>query len=325
MRILVTGAAGFIGQHLTKNLIAKGHEVIGLDRKEVPAQDGLHVMRLDLLDEAATAACMRSMCPEAVLHLAARTDLGEKHDLSQYRDNIDAVDSLVSAIQHAPSIRRWVCTSSQLVNQVGRYPKCDTDYSPNTLYGESKVRTEKIVRSRDGGGRVWTIVRPTTIWGPGMNAHYLRFFAMIRDGRYFHVGRGPTLKSYGYVGNTAEQYAAILEAPDHRIHGRTFYMADYEPLAIEGWAEAFRRHLNAPRIRTIAPLVATTVARVGDVISLVRPSFPFTTFRLRNVLTAYQADVGPLQELCNSLPYTVDRGVDLTVQWLRDEWTKAGK
>src|SRR6185503_17868585 len=98
------------------------------------------------------------------------------------------------------------------VCRVGYVPKADDDYRPSTLYGQSKVRTEQIVRAADGGGVEWCIVRPTLVWGPGMGPHYRRFFRMITEGRYFHVGAKPLYKSYGYVGNVAYQFAKLLEA-----------------------------------------------------------------------------------------------------------------
>ena len=92
-------------------------------------------------------------------------------------------------------------------------PRNPINYQPDTLYGESKVRTEAIVRDSDGGGREWCLVRPTTVWGPGMSPHYQRLFMMIKRGRYFHVGRKLLRKSYSYVGNIAHQYRRLLEAP----------------------------------------------------------------------------------------------------------------
>src|SRR5438067_6624986 len=103
--------------------------------------------------------------PEAVVHLAARTDLDQKRDLAGYAANIEGVGNLVAALRGTPSVRRAIYTSSQLVCKVGYVPMSDDDYRPNTKYGESKVWTEKIVRREDGGGVEWCLVRPTTVWG----------------------------------------------------------------------------------------------------------------------------------------------------------------
>jgi nucleoside-diphosphate-sugar epimerase len=318
--VLVTGSTGFIGQHLVRSLVGSGIRVWGLDRRPWGVTlPGFTERTVDLLDASRLRAAVAEASPDALVHLAARTDLDEKRDIAGYASNIAGVENLVAAIAATPSIRRWISTSSQLVCRVGYVPANESDYQPTTLYGESKVRTEQITRAADGAGREWCLVRPTTIWGPGMNPHYLTFFRMIRNGRYRHVGRGPTLKSYGYVGNTVWQYRQLLGAAREAIQGRVFYLADYEPLAIEAWANAFQAELGGPGIRTIPLGVARAAARVGDLINLLGAKrFPFNSFRLNNVLTAYRADLGPTRAVCGDLPFSMTDGVKETSAWLRE-------
>jgi nucleoside-diphosphate-sugar epimerase len=321
-RVLVTGSAGFIGRHLAAALVEAGYQVTGLDlRLSGFTHPRFREVVCDLRDAAATRAAVQADTPTWVAHLAARTDLDEHASLADYAANTDGVRNLLAAIHVTPSVHRLVCTSSQLVCRVGYRPANDDDYCPSTVYGESKVETERIVKQADGAGVVWCLVRPTTIWGPGMNPHYLTFFRMIRDGRYFHVGSGPTPKSYGYVGNTVYQYRRLLEAPASALHRRVFYLADYEPLVLETWAEAFQRALHAPPIRTLPLPVAIAAAKVGDVVNrLGVRRFPFNSFRLGNVRTAYQVDLSATAAVCGPLPYDVAEGVTRTVAWLRDCW-----
>lgn len=322
MRVLVTGTGGFIAQHLARRLLADGHVVTGVDRRpsEVRAPGYTDVI-CDLLDADGLRRAVQEAAPDAVLHLAARTDLDETRDLDGYAANIDGVRNCVAAIAATPSVRRAICTSTQLVCRVGYTPAHDEDYAPTTLYGQSKVETERIWRAADGVGREWCLVRPTTIWGPGMNPHYLRFFRMIRDGRYFHVGRGPTYKSYGYVGNVVHEYVRLLHAPAGAIHRRVFYAADYEPMALEAWADAFARELGARPIPRLPRPLAVAAARTGDALqTLGWRGFPFTSFRLNNVLTAYRVDTSATREVCGPLPYTWQDGVRETTGWLRSVW-----
>lgn len=318
-RVLVTGTSGFIAGHLAESLVRRGDAVLGLDcidpSRPVP---GVRYVRADLREADAVRDAVRAYAPDAVLHLAARTDLDETRDLSGYSANIEGVANLLAAMAATPGVRRAICTSSQLVCRVGYEPTHDQDYQPNTIYGESKVRTERIWREQDGAGTVWCLVRPTTIWGPWMNPHYLRFFRMIRDGRYRHVGRGPTLKSYGYVGNTVAQYLRLLDAPHEAICRRVFYLADYEPLGLEEWAESFRRAIDAPPIRSMPLWVARAAAKVGDLVNLMGVRrFPFNSFRLNNVLTSYRADLAATRAVCGELPFTMADGVEETARWLR--------
>jgi nucleoside-diphosphate-sugar epimerase len=209
------------------------------------------------------------------------------------------------------------------VCRIGYTPTGPEDYQPSTLYGESKVRTEQLWREADGAGREWVLVRPTTIWGPGMNPHYLRFFAMVRDGRYFHVGRGPTYKSYGYVRNVVHEYVQLLQAPADQVHRRVFYVADYEPLSLEAWADAFQLALGARAIPHMPAVAAVAAARLGDLIQRAGwSSFPFTSFRLNNVRTSYRVDLSATRTVCGPLPFTWVEGVGETVSWLREVWTR---
>lgn len=298
----------------------RGYAVFGLDVREpgASAPHGLRHYTCDLLDRVGTARVLEDVRPEVVLHLAARTDLAERATLAGYAANTEGVDSLCDAIGRVGTVERSICTSSQLVNRIGYRPANDEDFSPVTLYGESKVLTEQTWRRADGAGTTWTIVRPTTIWGPGMNPHYLTFFQMLRSGHYFHVGREPTLKSFGYVGNTAYQYLQLVKASAVSVHRRVFNLADYEPISLQAWAEEFRKRLDGPPIRTVPFWAAKSAAVVGDIVNaLGARSIPFNSFSLNNVITPHRADVERTREVCGPLPYSTSDGIALTAQWLR--------
>jgi nucleoside-diphosphate-sugar epimerase len=317
MRVLVTGTSGFIGSHLADLLSRAGSDVLGLDmRAPLYRPAGVTYVQCDILDREQLIDEVTRFAPDALLHLAARTDLDDHAELVDYAANIEGVANVIDAIRATPSIRRTICTSSQLVFTLGEQPLNDTDYKASTTYGQSKIRTEEIWREARGGGTTWCIVRPTTIWGPRMNPHYLKFFRMLRSGRYFHVGTGPTQKSYGYVGNSVFQYKRLLEARADEVRGKTFYLADYEPLSIEDWAERLRIALKGPPIRTVPKSVATALARVGDLLNKIGwTEFPFNSFRLRNVLTPYVLDLGATRSVCGDLPFSMEQGVAATAEW----------
>ncbi|MFZ5624074.1 MAG: NAD-dependent epimerase/dehydratase family protein [Gemmatimonadota bacterium] len=325
--VLVTGSAGFIGRHLVRCLLARGFEVHGFDRHATGwTAPGYTEHTGNLLDPTALPLALRASGAGAVIHLAARTDLDERAGVRGYAANTVGVDHLARAIAGAPGVERVICTSSQLVCRLGYRPRHDHDYLPATAYGRSKVETERRWRTADGAGRTWCIVRPTTIWGPGMNPHYLRFFELLRAGRYVHVAGGPTLKSYGYVGNTVEQYARLLEAPADRVHRRVFYLADDPPLELERWVEAFREALGAPPVRTVPRGVAQAVARVGDgLVALGFRRFPFTSFRLANVTTPAVVDTTATREVCGPGPVGMADAVAATAAWLRRVWAGADR
>ncbi|MGT2434906.1 NAD-dependent epimerase/dehydratase family protein [Bradyrhizobium betae] len=313
MKVLVTGSSGFIGQAVARRLNAEGHDVAGLDNR--PGTGTGYVC--DVLDAKRLGAALQDYAADAVVHLAARIDLDEKTDLAGYAANIEGVQNLIAAIANTPSVKRAIWTSSQLVCRVGYVPRHDTDYAATTLYGQSKVLTEQLVRQSDGAGREWCLVRPTTVWGPGMSAHYQRFLRMIQRGRYFHVGHTPLWKSYSYIDNIAFQYHRLLEAPVAQINRKTLYLADYDPIDLLTWSDAFQREFRSRPIPHVPPALARLVAHCGDLVNAAGlRRFPFNSFRLNNVLTQYRFDMRETEAVCGPLPYTMEQGVAETAKWL---------
>jgi GlcNAc-P-P-Und epimerase len=314
MKVLVTGSSGFIGQALVRRLKAAGWEIAGLDKETSASTAYL----CNILDAARLNAALQEFSPDALVHLAARTDLDEKTNLDGYAANIKGVQNLIAAIRLTPSIKRAIWTSSQLVCRVGYVPRDDADYNADTLYGRSKIRTEQIVREQDGAGREWCLVRPTTVWGPGMGAHYQRFLRMIQRGHYFHVGNVALWKSYSYVENIAFQYWRLLKSPTELIHRKTLYLADYEPIDLLAWCDAFRRAFGSRPIPHVPLVLARMAAYCGDAVNAVGlRDFPFNSFRLNNVLTQYRVNTTATEAICGPLPYTMEQGVAETAAWVR--------
>ena len=314
MKALVTGSSGFIGHALVRRLKAAGWEVAGLDKQPGAATDFM----CDILDTTRRREMVQAVSPDAIVHLAARIDLDEKTNLAGYAANIEGVQNLVAAVRLTPSIKRVIWTSSQLVCRVGYVPRNETDYTADTLYGQSKVRSEQIVRESDGAGREWCLARPTTVWGPGMSSHYQRFLRMIQRGHYFHVGNNPLWKSYSYIENIVFQYERLLEAPAETVQRKTFYLADYKPIDLIAWSDTFQRAFGSRPIPHMPISVARMLAYCGDAVNaLGAKNFPFNSFRLNNVLTQYQFDLKPTAAVCGPLPFNMEQGVAETTAWLR--------
>lgn len=315
--LLVTGSSGFIGGWLVRKLRSEGHTVIGLDNVAPLRPAELDdFIPCDICDAAALAAAVQSVSPDAIVHLAARTDLDETKDIGGYAANIAGVQNVINAVHLTPSVRRVIYTSSQLVCRVGHVPANDSEYCPNTLYGRSKVLTENIVRERDGGGVEWCLVRPTTVWGPGMSQHYQSLLHFIRRRRYFHCGRTKLFKSYVYAPNIAHQYAQLLSADVARIHRATFYLSDYRPLSLRDYTDGLAREMGAPAIPTLPLPTARLLALAGDLLNICGwKGFPFNSFRLNNILTEYVFDLSSTESVCGPLPFTQEQGIKETAAW----------
>ena len=119
----------------------------------------------DLLDKAKLISEIIKASPDAIIHLAARTDLEETSYISGYNANIEGFQNLIDAVKACPTVCRVIFTSSQLVCRVGYVPITASDYCPSTLYGQSKVIGEKVVLENDwgggGGGGRWFYCRQT--------------------------------------------------------------------------------------------------------------------------------------------------------------------
>lgn len=316
-KVLVTGSSGFIGRWVVDQLKREGYQVVGLDKVNPPVslQIDEHI-NCNILNKNRMLSEIQRISPDALIHLAARTDLNETKDINGYADNIDGVRNVVEAVRQTPTIRRAIYTSSQLVCRVGYVPESDNDYCPNTLYGQSKVLTEQIVQEQDGGGIEWCLARPTTVWGPHMSQHYQNMLRFIRKGFYFHSGNAKLYKSYSYAGNIAYQYARLLTTDSQKIHRETFYLSDYEPLSLKDYADSLAVEMHASKIPTVPLPLARLLALTGDILNAFGlKHFPYNSFRLNNILTEYMFDMTKTQAVCGPLPYSQEQGVRQTAQW----------
>ena len=319
-RVIVTGGSGFIGSNLVEFYHQAGAHVVNLDHGPPLDARFRHLWRgIDLLDREGLAAKVRDYQPELFLHVAARTDLREKYDPAGFAANITGIENVLSALEGLTSLRRIVVTSTQLVCPLGYQPKHDEDYCPHTTYGQSKVATERLTRLWEKAPCPWTLVRPTSIWGPGFEEPYRRFFLSLARRRYVHQGDSNPLRSFGFVGNIVYEYAAVARAPESAVAGKTFYFADFEPVRVRDWAELITREMGLPSPRRVPLRLLRAAAKVGDLASRAGwKSPPLTSFRLRNMLSNSVNDTSPLKAVIGELPYGLEEGVRMTVKWLKE-------
>lgn len=316
--VVVTGGSGFVGTNIVSFFTKMGWDVINFDIAE--PRNPKHYQyweKVDLLDRKNLIEKTTKIGPSIFLHFGARTDLGEKHNLYGYAQNIEGVCNVVDAIRCTPSIERVVFASSQLVCELGYIPRSEFDYCPNTLYGTSKVLFERIIRSSGDMNSVWTIVRPTSLWGPWFGDPYKEMFQLIEKNRYFHVRSENTVKQWGYIGNNIYQLAKLICAPERDVHKKTFYLADYSPIKLPDFANKIQKKFGAKPIREIPAKLLKQIGRIGDIVQKVgwiHP--PLNSFRYQNIVTPEIQDLSDLFDITGPLPYSVDEGIDITINWL---------
>ena len=316
-RILVTGGSGFIGTNVMQHWIDAGAEVLNLDTQppQNPKQQPFWT-QCDIRQKTAYADAVQKFQPECLIHLAARADLNGR-TVADYDVNTAGVENTVLAAK-AAGVPRVLFASSQLVCTPGYQPKTDEDYCPPNLYGESKVIGEQIVRTMAGDSFTWTLLRPTSIWGPYFKEPYRDFFLRVQRGRYVQAKNVHVAKSFGYVGNAVFQLAALAACPAERLQGRVLYLADYEPVLVSDWANMIQQEWGVPPIKEVPLGVLQIAAKMGDSFkALGWKNPPLTSYRLNNLLTPSPQDMEPLREICGPLPYPQREGTRLTIEWLR--------
>ena len=313
-KVLITGGSGFIGTNLLLFLIEK-YEILNIDIRESNLTElQKYTSLVDITNYEKLRNVVISFSPDYIIHLAARTDLNGK-SINDYSANTAGVSNLMKIIHELPNLKKLIVTSSMLVCHTGYYPKDQFDYAPNTLYGESKVETEKIVWDNKPQCD-WAIIRPTSIWGPWFGVPYRNFFDMVISRKYFHIGRKSCTKTYGYVGNAVYQIEQILFHETLNEDQKVFYIGDNPPTNIETWANEIAAELNS-NIKRVPFWMLKTAAYFGDLLKLFNITFPMTSFRLKNMTTDNIIDLSETYNIAPNPPYSRIDGIKATLQWLK--------
>jgi nucleoside-diphosphate-sugar epimerase len=227
--ILITGATGFIGGCLARHLVAQGHQVRALVRREAPelAMCGVELVRADIGDANALPPVLRDM--DAVFHLAAVRDVWGTPETVYRQINVDATRALLAAARVAGVPRFVYCSSVGVARYAGNLAADETlPFSPPTsqvLYHCTKARAEQIARDAQA-----VVVRPVITYGPGdENGFLTRLIALLAQGRFLGIGNGRNHVDLVYVDDLVAGMVAALEkgAP-----GRVYILSGTAPIEV---------------------------------------------------------------------------------------------
>lgn len=315
-KILVTGGSGFIGTNLINHLQNK-YIILNIDINQPKIDSYKNIWKqVDICEVNLLKNVILEFQPDYVIHLAARTDLRGK-ELKDYAANMEGVSNLLDVLEEVPNLKRAVFASSMYVCEPGYMPKDFEDYAPHTLYGESKVETEKRIKERNPK-YTWSIFRPTSIWGPWFGEPYDKFFRIVLNRMYFHMGKRACKKTYGYIDNAIYQIMSILQAPEEKVMGKVFYLGDYEPYDITEWADEIAKCVDI-KIPNIPYFLFVMAGWFGDLLKLFGIAFPMTSFRLKNMTTDNVHNLDPIKELAPNLPTSRQEGNINTINWIKSE------
>ena len=177
MNILITGGSGFIGTNLILSLLCENSvKILNIDIAPPRNSDLTNTwVQCDILDLNKLTKEFKKFSPQYVIHLAARADL-HGLELRDYKTNTIGLQNIVHCCNTSLTLRRVIFTSTMLVNRLGKIPRDDLDFEPNTIYGMSKAEGEIIIRKNIREKLEWVIIRPTSIWGPWFQSPYKKFF-----------------------------------------------------------------------------------------------------------------------------------------------------
>lgn len=327
MKILVTGAAGFIGFHMSRLLVEQGHTVFGMDAMTAyydPAlkQDRLDILqglpgfsfeRIDLTDAEALSAYIGRVGAEIVVHLAAQPGVrySIENPSSYIQSNVVGTANLLEALRAHPPAHLLFASTSSVYGGNERMPYSETDRADAqlSLYAATKKAGEALVHSY---AHLWSIpstcVRFFTVYGPfgRPDMALLKFARAIEAGKSIEVyGHGKMRRDFTYVGDLVAAMATLISAPPVRGHAvdadslspvapfRTVNIGGGNPAELMDFIAVLEDALGKKAKLKMLPM------QPGDVV-------------------ATEADTRLLSSLVGSLPSTpLDVGVGRFVEWFR--------
>lgn len=228
MKILVTGGAGFVARHLSRELTRNGNEAVLTDVVDARLAD-FH--RADLTDRAAITNLIRQVQPEAIVHLGAISfvpDAAKDPGLLE-RVNVGGTRNLLEALQNAPQRERrnpaFLFVSTAQVN-----------HNPQSAYAKSKFDAETVVLEYAKKGIRVVIARPSNHTGPGQSSKFvvpsfIRQALDIKAGRRakFSVGNLNSIRDFTDVRDVVTAYRILLT---HSEPGNIYYIGSNNLITI---------------------------------------------------------------------------------------------
>jgi nucleoside-diphosphate-sugar epimerase len=263
MKVLVTGASGFVGHAVCAELRSRGHEVSALVRRPGSEPAGTSAAAGDLSDRDALARLLERVGPDWVIHLAA--EIATQRDPGKIDEvNVQGTRRLLSACQAADA-SRFVFASTAVTGDAGGAVLTETSTLPvETAYGRSKQQGEQLVRE---SGLVSVIIRPSHVYGAG-GWYAEEIVKRLRaPGRMVVVGSG---QNWWDVVRVEDVATACVDAAERAPDGALYHVVDDEPIRCYDFAALTAQALGVGPPRRIPAWLAILATGRDPVAAVVR-------------------------------------------------------
>jgi nucleoside-diphosphate-sugar epimerase len=263
VKVLVTGASGFLGHAVCAELLERGHEVGALVRRPGSEPAGTAALAGDLSDTEALKRGLDAVAPEVVIHLAAEIAT-QRDPLKIAEVNIVGTRRLLEACEAANG-PRFVFTSTVVTGDAGGDLLDEQSTLPiETAYGRSKQEGERLVRA---SGLHDVIIRPSHVYGAG-GWYVEEIVKRLRaPGRLAVVGSG---ENWWDVVRVEDVASACGDAAERAPSGALYHVVDDEPIRYYDFAAVTAKALGVGAPRRIPAWLARLVAGADPVRAVIR-------------------------------------------------------
>jgi GDP-4-dehydro-6-deoxy-D-mannose reductase len=306
MRVLITGAFGFVGKHLLREMLAAGHEVSVFDMAEAPPEfSGIKAVKGDIRDAAATDRAVADAAPDACVHLSgiAFVPNGWVKIRNVFDVNLSGTINLLEAFRKRfPSARILSISSSEVYGHAPRDHALTEDdlLNPGNPYAISKAAADLTVLSyaREHGIPAMT-ARPSNHTGPGQSpdfvvpslARQIAAIALRKAPPVITAGNLDSRRDFTDVRDVARAYRLLIE----KGHGGMAYnIASGAPVAIRQLFDGLcdiagvrpEIETDSARLRSADERPALDTARIRDNAGW-RPDIPLSR-TLRDIIADFE-------------------------------------